>query len=494
MGKSIKSTSPPKRTQKVSNCVKNLEKLADAERESQAEKRKTLDSTLESLSPPNKMPNNAQSKDANVTAPALEQLLGQLRLNIKADTQVVIDQAVQSANSELKDEITAVADDVKDVAATMAKMDARLSTRMDNFDLRLEDNDDRLRLVMKRLDEQANTTKEVRGELQDLRDEMVSGNYMSLANGKAAMTHTEMHESYLLDQIKESKCTVTVINTKKPSLSPREMGQLLIKENLITKDDLDQLVKVSRMGNPRSDRIVYKVVLSTEAAASQLLERSRTDTRLVSVTQAPGPEQAAGRTATAGVDIVKVFPYTPQEYSEKEMQYRDMRSLLIPNGFLTRTHFEGTTMTLQARERGPGGVWVIVEGSSFKPTAPGRETPVDDEPPLVCEARNLLTACMAGTEGRPNAHIVHILSKDDITPAQASAKLAAGPKSTSKWKEDRMQGPRFVYAFAYKSRKDAELAVKATKEANPYILGEGDIIKLRVPWEIRPRQTAAEGT
>ena len=33
-----------------------------------------------------------------------------------------------------------------------------------------------------------------------------------------------------------------------------------------------------------------------------------------------------------------------------------------------------------------------------------------------------------------------------------------------------------------------------TKEANPYILGEGDIIKLRVPWETRPRQTAAEGT
>ena len=177
MGRNIKSTSPPKRNQKVSNCVKNLEKLADAERESQSEKRKTLDSTLESLSPPNKMPNNAQPKDANVTAPALEQLLGQLRLNIKADTQVVIDQAVQSANSELKDEITAVADDVKDVAATMAKMDARLSSRMDNFDLRLEDNDDRLRLVMRRLDEKANTTKEVRGELQDLRDEMVSGNY-----------------------------------------------------------------------------------------------------------------------------------------------------------------------------------------------------------------------------------------------------------------------------------------------------------------------------
>ena len=57
-----------------------------------------------------------------------------------------------------------------------------------------------------------------------------------------------------------------------------------------------------------------------------------------------------------------------------------------------------------------------------------------------------------------------------------------------------MQGPRFVYAFAYKSRKDAEWAVTATKEANPYTLGEGDIIKLRVPWEIRPRQTAAEGT
>ena len=195
MGRNIKSTSPPKRTQKVSNCVKNLEKLADAERESQSEKRKTLDSTLESLSPPNKMPNNAQPKDANVTAPALEQLLGQLRLNIKADTQVVVDQAVQSANSELKDEITAVANDVKDVAATMANMDARLSSRMDNFDHRLEDNEDRLRHVMKRLEEQANTTKEVRGELQDLRDEMVSGNYKSISSGKAAMTHTEVHHT-----------------------------------------------------------------------------------------------------------------------------------------------------------------------------------------------------------------------------------------------------------------------------------------------------------
>ena len=176
------------------------------------------------------------------------------------------------------------------------------------------------------------------------------------------------------------------------------------------------------------------------------------------------------------------------------MQYRDMRSLLIQYGFLTRTHFEGTTMTLQARERRPGGVWVIVEGSPFKPIAPGRETPTGDEPPLVCEARKSLTACMIGQEGRPNAHIVHILSKDNITPAQASAKLAAGPKITAKWKEDRKQGPRIVYAFAYKSRKDAEGAVTATKGADPPTLGEGDIIKLRVPWETRPRPTAAEDT
>ena len=73
------------------------------------------------------------------------------------------------------------------------------------------------------------------------------------------------------------------------------MAQLLIRENLITKDDSDSLVKVSRMGNPRSNKIIYKVVLISEAAASQLLERSRTDTRTVSVTQPQSPEQAAGR-------------------------------------------------------------------------------------------------------------------------------------------------------------------------------------------------------
>ena len=59
--------------------------------------------------------------------------------------------------------------------------------------------------------------------------------------------------------------------------------------------------------------------------------------------------------------------------------------------------------------------------------ASGRETPTDDESPIVCEARKSLTACMIGDEGRPNAHTVHILSREDITIAQASAKLATGP-------------------------------------------------------------------
>ena len=140
----IDSKSPPKRIRKVSNRVKDLEKLAEAEREKKAEKRKTLDTTLESFSPPSKMPNSAQQKEANATELMFEQLLGELRDNIKADTQGVVDHAVQSANSELMDEITAVADDVKDVVATMGKMETRLSSRMDNFDHRLEDNEDRL--------------------------------------------------------------------------------------------------------------------------------------------------------------------------------------------------------------------------------------------------------------------------------------------------------------------------------------------------------------
>ena len=63
----IDSKSPPKRIRKVSNRVKDLEKLAEAEREKKAEKRKTLDTTLESFSPLSKMPNSAQQKEANAT-------------------------------------------------------------------------------------------------------------------------------------------------------------------------------------------------------------------------------------------------------------------------------------------------------------------------------------------------------------------------------------------------------------------------------------------
>ena len=57
-------------------------------------------------------------------------------------------------------------------------------------------------------------------------------------------------------------------------MNPKEMAQLLIREKLITKDDSDSLVKLSRMGSPRSNRIIYKIILTTEAAASQLSERS----------------------------------------------------------------------------------------------------------------------------------------------------------------------------------------------------------------------------
>ena len=220
----IDSKSPPKRIRKVSNRVKDLEKLAEAEREKKAEKRKTLDTTLESFSPLSKMPNSAQQKEANATELMFEQLQGELRNNIKADTQRVVDHAVQSANSELMDEITAVDDDVKDVVTTMGKMETRLSSRMDNFDHRLEDNEDRLLHVMKSLQEQAIATKEVRGELQDLRDEMVSGNYTAINRGKAVMTHAEVHEAYLLEEIKESKRTVTVINTKKNIPEPKGNG------------------------------------------------------------------------------------------------------------------------------------------------------------------------------------------------------------------------------------------------------------------------------
>ena len=53
---------------------------------------------------------------------------------------------------------------------------------------------------------------------------MDSGNYASIGSGKAVMTHAEVHEAYLLEEIKESKRTVTVINTKKNIPEPKGNG------------------------------------------------------------------------------------------------------------------------------------------------------------------------------------------------------------------------------------------------------------------------------
>ena len=114
-----------------------------------------------------------------------------------------------------------------------------------------------------------------------------------------------------------------IVNAMASPLNPKEMAKLLVSEDLIPNNEKDTIVSTFRLGNPQSTSIVYKVTLSSTAAAQQLLDQSRTDKRF----QATGGPR----------DYIKAFPHIPQEYADREREYRNLRHQLHARGFVTKT-------------------------------------------------------------------------------------------------------------------------------------------------------------
>ena len=482
------SQSPPKGKANftVSKRVLDLQAREEAEREeAESHKRKTRDTDSEldtsgEAPPPRKMGEvdkvaekaarkvkaDVESAVSKSITAAMDEMfkrfvnkLDEVETGVKSridqvETRVT---ATNTALTTMTDEMNAVSLKVSQLSGEMSRMDTRVDRHEDKLDAMSKKHED----FQRKMEEQ----------LAQLQDRVENGGHRGNTNSKGSLTRAELHEQALLNIIEESKRNVIVVNTKKSPLNPREMAKLLVDEDLIPKDEKDTIVSTYRLGNPQSSSIVYRVTMSTTAAAQQLLERSRTDRRI----QTGGPR-----------DYVKAFPHMPNEYADRERTYRDLKPILYDKGYVTRTVFNNTQIQLQMRYRGSSDAWVAVPGSSYTPPIPGEEDETEEDTDQVKELRERILSDIWGGEDAIDKTLV-LLTPNQLNPDEARARIAPNPEPLRWVKEDRKQGPRSIWAFVYQTREQVDTAIEQT-EGEPGRLKDGETVRVRCDWGLNPRR------
>ena len=141
-----------------------------------------------------------------------------------------------------------------------------------------------------------------------------------------------------------------------------------------------------------------------------------------------------------------------------------MQSQVYDHGGLAAIEYEGTTLTLKAKSKQPGGQWIIMRGCEHRPAAVGRSVPQEDELESIGQARVLMDNVL---DNRPNsllAKSLHLHTKTtlgtiDLARAKLGSVLSAG---LSDIKKDlgKGYGDKLVYACTYDTRGAALTALQ----------------------------------
>ena len=399
--------------------------------------------------------------------------------NKKQDNMPVDEKHFQALAAQLKelggtlsskiDESTAqvegVRDDIVDLKKDVHVLDLKLEARV----AAVEDRQDATDTRMDKLDKKLEGFQDaVESELKSLKQLVEHGSAAPLSQSN--LSHDELHERELQNQINEAKSMVTVVNTQKGSLTAKEMTALLTLQGLLVKSDRESIISVVRMGAPRAPNPPYKVKLVSPISAQDLLEKSRADPR--------DPSES---------NLVKIFPYCPAAYAAKQRDFRDMSSVLVTEGYVTRIEFEGTTMVLKAKARFGGGLWCIVKGGSFRPLTTGRETATENESPRVAEAREKLSRLFTPQGPQPLTHALTLMTKDKMADENAIfKKIGAKAKElyVSHKEFPSAVGNRNHYRIFFKSRNDARSVLddSQTKDNKEVQLESTDLLRMTMPW------------
>ena len=290
-----------------------------------------------------------------------------------------------------------------------------------------------------------------------IRDMLESGNLGSLESQPRAYNHEVAHECKLNAQIKESKSCVTMLGAKDPEM---DIPKLLLAMNGCSIKSpgagKESFVAISRLGSANSTDPPYRIVMDSEASAESLIEQSREKARI--------HRASNNNTPLTGIRFVKNYP---QEYAQASKDFRSMQSLVYDRGGLAAIEYEGTTLTLKAKSRQPGGQWIIMRGCEYRPAAVGRAVPQEDELEGTTHARNLVDLVL---DNRPSSslakslylHTKTTLGTIDLVKTKFGTVLSTGLSST-RIEHARAYGDKLVYACTYNTREAAVTALQQSR-------------------------------
>ena len=290
-----------------------------------------------------------------------------------------------------------------------------------------------------------------------IRDMLESGNLGSLESQPRAYNHEVAHECKLNAQIKESKSCVTMLGAKDPEM---DIPKLLLAMNgcsiKSTGAGKESFVAISRLGSANSTDPPHRIVMDSEASAESLIEQSRERARI--------HRASNNNTPLTGIRFVKNYP---QEYAQASKDFRSMQSLVYDRGGLAAIEYEGTTLTLKAKSRQPGGQWIIMRGCEYRPAAVGRSVPQENELEGTIRGRDLLDLVV---DNRPNSalakslylHTKTTLGTIDVAKAKLGTVLSTGLSAT-RIEHGMGFGNKLVYACTYNTREAAETALQQSR-------------------------------
>ena len=289
-------------------------------------------------------------------------------------------------------------------------------------------------------------------------DKLKSANLGSLEGQPRDYNHEVAHECKLLASIKESNSCVTMLGAKDPNMDVEKlltaMNGCSIKSPRAGKESFRS---ISRLGAATSTDPPYKIVMDSEASAESLIEQSRERARLHRATNSSTPP--------TGIRFVKNYP---QEYAQASKDFRSMQAQVYDRGGLAAIEYEGTTLTLKAKSRLPGGQWIIMRGCEYRPAAVGRAVPQDNELECTVQARALVDQVL---DNRPNSplakslflHTKTTLGTIDLAKTKLGSVLSAGLTSIKKVEQARANGDKLVYACTYITREAALTALQQSR-------------------------------
>ena len=289
-------------------------------------------------------------------------------------------------------------------------------------------------------------------------DKLESANLGSLEGQPRAYNHEVAHECKLIASIKESNSCVTMLGAKDPNMDVEKlltaMNGCSIKSPRAGKESFRS---ISRLGAATSTDPPYKIVMDSEASAESLIEQSRERARLHRATNSSTPP--------TGIRFVKNYP---QEYAQASKDFRSMQAQVYDRGGLAAIEYEGTTLTLKAKSRLPGGQWIIMRGCEYRPAAVGRAVPQEDELEGTIQARALVDQVL---DNRPNSHLAKslflhtktTLGTVDLAKTKLGSVLSAGLTSIKKVEQTRANGDKLVYTCTFITREAALTALQQSR-------------------------------